>query len=1090
MNATYAIGRTCRCLVAALVLAMPAMAGDGPPPFDIAPFALPGSPSKGEVRFEEPRDVVAVEADLESDLPKTLPGAIGLSYLGDTWPRTKLERARDMAQPCTFGWTGVDDWYNVQWRRAGVRGIRQDGRRLRIEFLPLSREIPEESGYDVTFRRTVGLRLEGIDHASIRRVRVFTRSAPATTTLRVVLDAGSPTNADAIRFEGYNAVVTAAKAVRGCRQEGAAIRRSGDAPAFTLEVAHMTPSFRYSGDDGHVRIDLGREAFTISVPSLKAQGPIWYAEEGIFITEESAPTTFDDYAKRRDREGWKTVAARVREQPEQSYASAFLGQPRPHAAAWSLGFKNARQRFWQDPNGDITLDATTIRQLPAADTARYSAANGEGGGHGRFFFGLEGWILQGRGTDPAPSLASRLRARKDDVEIEQVSLAAPLDGRVTDGPMTGDRDLVCLARFHFRNAGDRPRVATLPIAYALQSGRSPAIYGADRGPRSPVDDWTVPRSPREPLSLDGGWIQGNGQGHPVVRARVETTMTGEADAHGLTFRRELAAGEECDLILKIPFLAAESPAERDALGGLDFDGLRAALAGFWRGEDRRGAEIRTPVPQLDALHRSHLSHVQISDPAMPGAPDLINTSVGTSTYSNFANESCMINEELDGRGLGDEARKRLEVWIKYQGTVGLVGRFTDHRGVLHGAGGFEALGSYNQNHGWILWRLAEHALYTRDKSWFEHAAPAMIAAADWVFRQRKETMRDAPSSRGWERGFLPAGAVEDVQEFRYWLTTNTMIWRGVDSAARTLEAFGHPESARVRREADAFGADLRRGFETMRTHCPLVRLRDGRWVPYYPSYLYSRGRAVGWIRETLEGSLYLILSGLYDSKSREAGWILDDFEDNRFLSPPYGYAIVDEESEAFSRGGISIQPNLLATLIPYLDRDEPEVYLWTFFNAWLSCYREEINAMVEHPFPVLGYSNTAHPKTSDEANAVMWLRNLFVYGPRDGLYLGRAIPRAWLGQPEPIGLDRAHTRWGEVSVRYVPRAGGEDILTARVRLRLNARPPKVLVRFRHPENRPIKNVTVNGRPHAAFDAGKQDVDVSGMDGELEIVARF
>jgi hypothetical protein len=93
--------------------------------------------------------------------------------------------------------------------------------------------------------------------------------------------------------------------------------------------------------------------------------------------------------------------------------------------------------------------------------------------------------------------------------------------------------------------------------------------------------------------------------------------------------------------------------------------------------------------------------------------------------------------------------------------------------------------------------------------------------------------------------------------------------------------------------------------------------------------------------------------------------------------------IADEEGDWFSRGGFSIQPNLLAGLLPYLDRDEPEVYLWMFFNAWAACYREEINAMVEHPMPVLGYANTAHPKTSDEANAVMWLRYMFVYGPRD-----------------------------------------------------------------------------------------------------------
>ena len=42
-----------------------------------------------------------------------------------------------------------------------------------------------------------------------------------------------------------------------------------------------------------------------------------------------------------------------------------------------------------------------------------------------------------------------------------------------------------------------------------------------------------------------------------------------------------------------------------------------------------------------------------------------------------------------------------------------------------------------------------------------------------------------------------------------------------------------------------------------------------------------------------------------------------------------------------------------------MDRDEIEVYLWMFFNAFVSCYREEISGMVEHPLPVFWGRGTA-----------------------------------------------------------------------------------------------------------------------------------
>jgi hypothetical protein len=1044
--------------------------------FDIAPFALP-NPTPRELHFEEPRDVVAVDLTFTDDdgFPES---GLGLAYWQQHWPGVKLEESADTTRPCSFGWTPSDDGLSGDWHEARTRIERLGARTVRITFEPLATEYPDRPDETVVFRRTVALKLRGVEPKRVASIRVMTRSAATSSTLRA--EWAAPAGAT-LSWDGYNAKVTAVRPVSGCTVEGDTLHVSGGGPAvFELDVDHMAPAHRYSGDEGHVRFVLADDSFTVSLPSLERQGPVWFEEQGFYLTSKSDPTTSEAYLTRISDA--RTIAERVAAMPEQSYGGAYLGQPRPHAVAWSLGFKQARQRFWQDANGDLTVESRTVRQIRATDTDRLAT---DESGQGRFFFGLENWTTLGRWADPAPSLTYNLRVRRNDIELVQTSLAAPLDGRVFDGPIVGERDLVALVRFELKNVGPMKQTARLALDYSPDSDRTGRVY-----PDGHNEDWKVPGGPREALTLDGPWIRGRWNDRDVLRARVETTMMGRRTGSGLVFERELEPDASCVLVLKVPFVALDRPEELEAVARLEDQDLRRQLASFWRREVGRGAQIRTPVPQMDALHQSHLAYVQISDPAMPGAPELVNTSVGTSTYSNCGNESCMILEELDQRGLPDEARKRLAVFTKYQGTEPLVGQYSDHEGVFHGAGGYTFLGSYNQNHGWILWRLAEHYAYTRDRTWLDQVAPNLIAGCDWVFRQRRHTMGDdRADSRGWERGFLPPGGLEDVAELRYWLTSNAMIWRGVDAAAAVLEETGHPEGARIRREADAYAGDLRRGFETMRQHCPLVRLRNGRWVPYYSTHIYGRGRDVGWIRETLEGSLYLILSGLYDPKSPQARWILDDYEDNRLMNPPYGYSLNDEENEWFARGGISIQPNLLATLMPYLDRDEVEVYLWTFFNAWAACYREEANLMVEHPMPVLGYNNTAHPKTSDEANAVMWLRYLFVYGPKDGLYLGRAIPRAWLAQAEPIGLDRVHTRWGVASVSFTPDPDANTI-RAHVDLTLHATPPKIVLRFRHPEGKPIQSVRLNGQPHAGFDPDRGDVDLTGVAGSLDVEARY
>jgi len=61
-----------------------------------------------------------------------------------------------------------------------------------------------------------------------------------------------------------------------------------------------------------------------------------------------------------------------------------------------------------------------------------------------------------------------------------------------------------------------------------------------------------------------------------------------------------------------------------------------------------------------------------------------------------------------------------------------------------------------------------------------------------------------------------------------------------------------------------------------------------------------------------------------------------------------------------------------------------------FFNAWAACYREEVQAMVEHPQPVLRFNNAAPFKTSDQSNAMKWLAYMFVHERNGLLHLGRA----------------------------------------------------------------------------------------------------
>jgi len=1037
---------------------------------DIGRFRLPNTPVQ-EVRFEEPRDIERVVVTFKG----AAPAGAKLLYLRKTWPGSRVEQlvAGSKEDPLSYGWTPIDDHYNSQWQKASTKSAPMASNSIAITFRGLRKELGDFDGtaaYDVTFRRTLAIRIEAPGRAEVKKVEVYTTSSPARSRLRVELDAGRRTPGKRLSLSAYNAVLAGIDAAKGVSVLGDQVTLgSSRVRSFRVGIGHMCPTHEHANDAAHVTFALDRETFTISLASLAEEGPIWFADQGIYVASADDPTTFAEY--RDGLSGCKTIRERVTEHAEQSYAGAFAGQPNPHAVPCSVGCKNARQRFWIEPNGDVVLNIyNCLHWVKAGDSLRAGTDK-----DARFLFGLGSWHTVARFMDPSPVLVYNFHAQRDSIRMQQQTLAVPLDKPLDSADLLGDDTIVGMVRFRFQNMGDRAATAELPIDYSPECGRGKADLSSLK---------------LDKLVAAKGLIRSAKRRKSPLRCAYVSTMKPSATGRGgLLFKQKLAPGETCDLLLKVPFIPLDRPGELASLAKLDFDKSHAAVSAFWQKRGRQGAQLRTPIPQLNALHAAHLAYVDIADFRMPDDPAIINTSVGMSTYPNYTNEACMIVHELDERGLHEDARRRLAVWVKYQGTIGLRGNFSDHDGVYYGAGGYECGRSYCQHHGWVLWALAEHYFFTADAAWLRGVADSILAGVDWVARQRRLTMEPLQHSRGWERGFLPAGGLEDVTDYFYWLSTNALTWRGINSATKALEAIGHPRAAGMRKESDAFRRDLIKGFETMRQHTPLVRLRNGRWVPTYPSRLYLRGRDIGWVRETLEGSVYLLIAGLFDSNSKQADWILDDFQDNRYMNPPFGFAMDREKHTWFDRGGFSVQSNLLAGPMPHLQRDEAEVYMWMFFNAWCSCYREQINAMVEFAMPTLGFSNLAHPKTSDESNAVAWLRYMFVHTQEDILHLGRAIPRAWLKEQKPIWLKGAATPFGKVSVRYEYDTVAKRITLA-ADLSLRRQPAKTVAHFRHPDKQPIKSVRVNGSRIKSFDPHTGRVDLSGMRGKLRVEARF
>jgi hypothetical protein len=322
------------------------------------------------------------------------------------------------------------------------------------------------------------------------------------------------------------------------------------------------------------------------------------------------------------------------------------------------------------------------------------------------------------------------------------------------------------------------------------------------------------------------------------------------------------------------------------------------------------------------------------------------------------------------------------------------------------------------------------------------------------------------------------------------MATNACTSWGFQALADALTDYGHTEAARLQKDSKAYREDVLTAFNEAKVRTPVVRLRDGSSVPKYPSDVFGRGRSMGWCRETLEGSICLLATDLVAPNAPEATWILKDHEDNLYISSIYGYSIPVFENFWFSRGGFSMQANLLDGPLCYLKRDEISHFLRAYFNGFASAFYPEVRMCNEHCNSELGYPAGDHFKSSDEAQLTYWLRLMFIHENGNDLYLGRAIPRYWLANGQHASIRRASTYFGPMSLELASRAASGQI-EARFTAPERNPPQKIYLRLRHPDRKPIQGVTLNGQKYEQFDPGNEWVVLPGtLKGQQTVVVSY
>lgn len=979
--------------------------------FNAAPWSVPLEKDLG-MAWDDPREIHRVLVEFRGDAPKDLQ----LQYWRHRWPENRVPKDR-VPEGGSVGWWELGNWYVGDWQTADA-SVSVQGSRAEITFKPVNAtEFPAIQDFPAEYRTTFKIRLvSGQPLPAMERWAVETDSTWDQTTITVLL--ASPVSSDPV-FESFNGVVESVEKM--------------DATRYRVSLWRATNPDPNSFDKTLLTIKTDR-IVTVLLEDL-ARGPVCVADLGLCVASGEESRDYTGVLAEIKAKAGIGIHEAVSELPEQTWDRAWARMARKTSGiCLPLGTDGGRHHFRLDPDGSFTFRTNNhfLFKCRGKDTERLEQDRPML--HLSFDLPAE---LTNRTIEDGIMPIGISEWTVGSVKITQTAFVTVLEGTRSDAPAPeGDATGICLSGFRFENLTSQAQSVDFPIR-ALAEDQPEILKSDDQGLI-----WAGDRL-RALIQADGDVAVQTVDG--VVRLRFSVPASGSQG-----------------FVLKIPYVWLKKE-EIQTLRSLDFDREHQEVASYWRERLQQGMKLLTPEPMLNEFFQAHVGHLLINCEKEPKSKVRF-ARVGSFHYGVFGNEACMMIVDLDRRGYHQEAEESLEAFLKYQSTEPLPGDYSSQEGILYGTSGYEC-GGYNQHHGWTLWCLVEHYRFTRDEAWLKKNASHILSASEWIIRERQRTL----DRKDLGAGLLPHGSLEDIGDWWQWLSTNVYSWRGLDAAGWALAQIQHPEAERVQRLAAEYRQSLLKAFLGARDRSPVVQLRDGTYVPHIPSHVQRRGRSFGWICETLEGEIHLLIGGVLDANSQQGSWIVNDYEDNLYLSPHYGYQIQDYEKNWFDWGGFSMQACLLFHVEPYLYRDEPKQALRGIFNAIAADYFPDTRMGCEHALPTLEEWRGDHYKSSDEANATGWLRKMFVREEGEDLLLGQAIPGDWFAAGQKIGVERASTYFGPMDLLFETDGKG---IVARIDPPRRNPPSRIKLRFgmRHPSKSQGDDVVqVNNKPWKDWD---------------------
>jgi len=829
------------------------------------------------------------------------------------------------------------------------------------------------------------------------------------------------------------------------------------AEPLRMKVRYLKTKAGYAKSDRTVLcLELPDGAFGVAVEDVVEQGCVYVPDFGLFVTREADGPSLDGH--RRAIAGHNTVLEDVRAMPDQSFAQAMEHVHRAiqnnGPTMLSLACDNHKFTVYEDGGvqhrHDHEIRPDQDRKELVYDPRfpiQVEVKLGSGKPVKRERHLEDGWM---------PILDTSFQ--DGDVVLRQRAFVTPYD-RTAPMPVPGwlNPKPLFVAEFAIENtSGEAADVAfELVFRVGAKLDAPASVMAVPRGMVAYADDWLL-------AFVD-----------TVGASSLEAAV---ADGR-LAFSGKLAAKTTERYVLYLPGWEAtvEEYASLEGAMALDKD-----VVAYWHAIMDAVIQVHIPEPLLEnVIYASQIHCLMTARNELEAA--CVAPWCGADRYGPLESESQAIIHGMGLMGHDAFAQRSLDYFIRRYNPDGLL------------TTGYTLMGV-----GWHLWTLADYYAVHKDQAWLEEVAPRLERACQWIALECKKTQRLNPDgTKPLEYGLVAPGVSADWSRFAYTARPQGEYYAGLMGVARSYADIGYPGSTELLAAAAAFRENIRRAYAWTQARSPVVQLRNGTWIPYCPAYFGCLGRVMdmypnedggrSWGKDMSMGAHNLVVLGVLDEDDRRSvEWIANYLEDFWCVQGGMGAYTLEETAEDwFNLGGFSkIQPYYTRLVEMYAQTDDVKPFIRSYFNAMPTLLNTENLNLWEH-FGNRGAWNKPH----ETGWFLAQTRFMLVIERGRELWLAPFVTTHWMKDGMRVGIENAPTRFGKVSYTITSHVNDryiEAVIDPPTRLT----PDALVLRLRHPDGKRIKAVSVDGEPHAEFDAGKECIRLPAAAARFTVRAEY